>query len=111
MEQNELTEAGYRDLAAQPLLLVVIGRDSCDDCKAWREVLTQWVPESKIEALLNVVHLDLDSKVGQQFCRDHQWTEHISFIPFNVMFQYGKPVDQWPGGTVERLMTCIENED
>ena len=109
MEQNALTEASYERLPDQPLLLVVIGRPSCDDCKAWTEALEQWSPQPELEARLEVVHMDLDSKVGQQFCEDHQWAEHISFIPFNVLFQYGEPVDQWPGGNVERLMTGIEN--
>ncbi|HJM55039.1 MAG TPA: hypothetical protein QGI72_02210 [Poseidonia sp.] len=108
MEQKAFTEESYNNLVEHPLLLVVIGRPSCDDCMAWREVLSQWAPEGNAHASPEIVHLDLDSTAGQRFCKDHEWTEHINFIPFNVLFQYGEPIDQWPGGTIERLISSLE---
>ena len=35
------------------------------------------------------------------------WTEHIDFVPFNVLYVNGEPVDDWTGGDLERLEAAL----
>ncbi|MBT5660765.1 MAG: hypothetical protein HOI79_01680 [Euryarchaeota archaeon] len=107
MDQNPLTEAFYGQLSTRPLVLVVIGRPSCDDCTEWSSVLDGWQPEQQFNRL-EVVHLDLNSPVGQRFCAENEWTTHIDSIPFNVLYEDGEPTDQWPGGSLDRLKSSLE---
>ena len=108
MEQKPLSESFYDELPTHPLVLVVIGRPSCDDCTEWREVLNQWRPKQETYTRLEVVHLNLNSPLGVRFCEENEWTAHINFIPFNVLYEEGEPIDQWPGGSLDRLISSLE---
>ena len=107
MEQSPLTEAFYGQLSTRPLVLIVIGRPSCEECTEWHSLLEGWRPEQQFSRL-EVVHLDLNSPVGQRFCAENEWTTHIDFIPFNVLYEDGEPTDQWPGGSLDRLKSSLE---
>jgi hypothetical protein len=37
------------------------------------------------------------------------WTEHIDFVPFNVLYVEGEPVDQWAGGDLVRLERALNS--
>ena len=84
--------------------LLILGRPSCDDCVAWYAELHAWTPTSS----LAVKTLDLTSELGATYKEANPWTEHIDFIPFNVLYVDGEPVDQWTGGGVERLLKRLD---
>lgn len=84
--------------------LLILGRPSCDDCVAWYAELHTWTPSSA----LTVRTLDLTTELGTSFKQANPWTEHIDFIPFNVLYVDGEPVDQWTGGGLERLVKRLE---
>jgi hypothetical protein len=80
--------------------LLVLGRPSCDDCAAWYAELDGWPSDMG----LTVLTLDLTTEVGHAFKAANAWTEHIDFIPFNVLYRDGDMVAHWTGGGIERLM-------
>lgn len=84
--------------------LLILGRPSCDDCVAWHAELEGWTPS----VALNVKTLDLTSELGTMFKEANPWTEHIDYIPFNVLYSHGEVVDQWTGGGVDRLLSRLD---
>ena len=87
----------------EPMLLI-LGRPSCDDCVEWYAALATWTPPHP----LKVCTLDLSTELGEVFKEHHAWTAHIEMIPFNVLYVDGEPVDQWAGGSVERLVKALQ---
>lgn len=79
--------------------LLILGRPSCDDCVAWYGTLDAWQPSQPLEVLT----LDLTTAAGEAFKAANSWTQHIDFIPFNVLYMAGEPVAQWTGGDLVRL--------
>lgn len=107
MNVQAMTLEHYEALATAHPTLVIIGRPSCSDCTQWHEVLRDWNPPS--EPIFSAFSLNLDDAVGQHFCEEHPWTSSIQHIPFNVLFRDGVPVEQWTGGSLQRMEEKIAN--
>jgi hypothetical protein len=93
-----------RSLGTQRPALLVLGRPSCDDCVDWYAALSTWQPTRP----LDMHTLDLTTPEGAAFKAANPWTEHIDFIPFNVLYVDGEAVDHWTGEGLERLEERLE---
>ena len=51
--------------------------------------------------------LNLRAPEGKIFRSLNPWTEHIDFVPFNVLYVDGEPVDEWTGGELGRLEAAL----
>ena len=51
--------------------------------------------------------LNLRAPEGKIFRSLNPWTEHIDFVPFNVLYVDGEPVDEWTGGDLGRLEAAL----
>lgn len=93
-----------RSLGTERPALLVLGRPSCDDCVAWHAALSAWQSPRP----LDIHTLDLTTPEGTAFKAANVWTEHIDFIPFNVLYVNGEPVEHWTGERLERLEQRLE---
>ena len=99
-----LTDVQRRLGMEQPTLLI-LGRPTCDDCQALYARLASWTPPRPLEVLT----LNLRAPEGEAFRALNPWTEHIDFVPFNVLYVEGEPVDQWAGGDLVRLERALNS--
>ena len=53
--------------------------------------------------------LNLRAPEGEVFRSLNPWTDHVDFVPFNVLYVGGEPVDQWTGGDLARLETALSS--
>ena len=97
-----LTDA-QRVLGTPHPTLLILGRPSCDDCQAFYARLKLW----KSPVPLEVLTLNLRASEGEAFRSANPWVNAIDFVPFNVLYLNGEPVDQWTGGDLARLETGL----
>ncbi len=98
MDISALTDA-QRVLGMTKPTLLILGRPTCDDCQEFYKRLNAW--ESPIP--LEVLTLNLRAPEGDGFRFANPWVAAIDFVPFNVLYLNGEPVDQWTGGDLARL--------
>lgn len=92
-----------RPLGVDQPTLLILGRPTCDDCQAFYADLATWNPPRPLEVLT----LNLRAPEGEVFRSLNPWTDHVDFVPFNVLYVGGEPVDQWTGGDLSRLETAL----
>ena len=85
--------------------LLILGRPTCDDCQAYYARLKTWTPPRELEVLT----LNLRASEGVAFRAANPWTEHIDYVPFNVLYVNGELCDQWTGGDLQRLETGLQS--
>lgn len=90
-------DTGWPVLRRPSPTLLVLGRPTCDDCRRWHGMLSQWrtdVPGVRI------VELDLRSPEGEAFKTNHPWTDHIDWVPYNLLYVGGETVEEWTGDSL-----------
>jgi hypothetical protein len=98
MDITALTDA-HRVLGTPQPTLLILGRPTCDDCQAFYAELADWTSSRPVEVLT----LNLRAAEGEAFRSANAWTSAIDFVPFNVLYVNGEPVDQWTGGDLQRV--------
>jgi len=104
MHPQVLTDVD-RTLGVNRPTLLILGRPTCDDCQAYYARLASWTPSVP----LDVLTLNLRAPEGAAFSARYSWVKHIDYVPFNVLFVNGEPVDQWTGGDLERLESSLQS--
>ena len=99
-----LVDAEQR-LGMQRPTVLIIGRETCDDCLNLFAQLEQWQTSMDVE----VVHLDLTTEIAQDFKAKNTWVQYITAIPFTVIYRHGEPIDQWTGGDVARIESRVQS--
>ena len=99
----EVLSDPQRPLGVDQPTLLILGRPTCDDCQAFYADLATWNPPRPLEVLT----LNLRAPEGEVFRSLNLWTDHVDFVPFNVLYVGGEPVDQWTGGDLARLETAL----
>lgn len=102
MDITALTDA-TRVLGASKPTLLILGRPTCDDCQAFYAALAGWKPTRPLEVLT----LNLRAPEGDAFRFANPWVAAIDFVPYNVLYVAGEPVDNWTGGDLGRLETAL----
>ena len=104
MDITALTDAQRVLGVSQPTLLI-LGRPTCDDCQEFYSRLNGWEPPVPLEVLT----LNLRAPEGEAFRFANPWVAALDFVPFNVLYVNGEPVDQWTGGDLSRLESSLSN--
>ena len=102
MDISALTDA-QRVLGTTKPTLLILGRPTCDDCQEFYGRLNGWEPPVPLEVLT----LNLRAPEGDVFRLANPWVTAIDFVPFNVLYLNGEPVDQWTGGDIARLEAAL----
>ena len=104
MDIAALTDA-HRALGMTKPTLLILGRPTCDDCQEFYRRLNAWEPPFPLEVLT----LNLRAPEGDEFRFANPWVAAIDFVPFNVLYVNGEPVDQWAGGDLTRLESSLSD--
>jgi len=99
-------DSGWAVLERAEPTLLVLGRPTCDDCRAWHDELATY---TSTVAGFRAIELDLRSTEGAAFKAAQPWTEHIDWVPFNVLYRAGQPVEEWTGGGLKRLDEALRD--
>lgn len=100
------SDTGWAVLERAEPTLLVLGRPTCDDCRAWHDELATYA--STVNGF-RAIELDLRSPEGEAFKATQPWTAHIDWVPFNVLYFAGQPVEEWTGGGLKRLDEALRD--
>lgn len=104
MDLTALTDP-HQVLGMTKPTLLILGRPTCDDCQEFYRRLNAWEPPVPLEVLT----LNLRAPEGDGFRFANPWVAAIDFVPFNVLYVNGEPVDQWTGGDLSRLESSLSD--
>ena len=97
-------DTGWPVLQRSSPTLLVLGRPTCDDCQRWHAALTQWRTGV---AGVRIVELNLRSPEGKLFKADQPWTQHIDWVPYNLLYVNGETVAEWSGESLDALEEAL----
>lgn len=100
------SDTGWAVLERTEPTLLVLGRPTCDDCRAWHDELATYA--SAVRGF-RAIELNLRSLEGEAFKAAQPWTVHIDWVPFNVLYCAGQPVEEWTGGGLKRLEEALKD--
>jgi hypothetical protein len=95
---------GWREIAAAPVGVLVIGKRDCPACRAWSAELEGFLARDQefVDVSFGKVLLDEGGLVD--FKRANPWLAEVDVLPFTQIYVRGARVKAFPGGGIERLV-------
>lgn len=107
---SELQRLGRDDwagLLGAPLAVLVVGKTTCEHCKAWAAELDAFLATDEEFGGVVFGKIDIDTPGLVEFKRAHPWLAAVSDLPHTSIWKDGAKEKEFLGGGVDRLVSRL----
>ncbi len=100
---EKLGRDDWTGLLEASLSVLILGKTTCEACKAWAGELTTFLESDEEFASVRFGKLDVDTPGLIAFKRANPWVSSLSDLPHTSIWVGGERKKEFYGGGVERL--------
>lgn len=99
----------WQELLAAPVAYLMLGKGDCEHCAKWTAELTAFLASDAAAEFEGVRFgkMLLETPGLGAFKKANPWLAGIEHLPFNLLYQNGEQVKDWPGGGLDRLQNRL----
>jgi len=90
-----------------PLAFLMLGKKDCEHCAKWTDELTAFLAADTEFAAARFGKLLIDTPGLGAFKKANPWLAEVEVLPYNLLYQAGQRVKDWPGGGIDRLVNRL----
>jgi hypothetical protein len=98
-----VTDQNFADVLAADRLLLIVSRSDSGYCGAYHSRIAALQAHGAL-AGIRVGTILLDEPGVDQLKRDHLWLTRLGFLPYNVIYGAGHPLDGFAGSSPSYLL-------
>ena len=106
---EKLDGEAWRDLVAAPLAVLVLGKTTCEACRAWTDELEGALRDDPDFADVRAGKILLDERGLADFKRANPWIAELEQLPFTQIYVNGERSKSFAGGGIERLRNRLRS--
>ena len=104
-----LTGEGWRQIAAAPIGVLLVGKSDCPACSAWSAELEAFLARDTEFADVRFGKVLLDKGGLVDFKRSNPWLSELDDLPYTQIYAGGERVKSFVGGGIDRLVERLRN--